>query len=314
MFQYVVRRIVTAVPVVFFVAVIAFALIRLAAGNPAVVFLGPSATDEDIALITRQLGLDQPIPVQFGIWIGNLARGDLGNSFFLGRDVATAIWERMPATLLLTSAGLFFALLTGIPAGVAAAVRHNGWVDRAIMVLTLVGVSVPVFWIGLMLAWVFGVQLRWFPTGGYVPITEDFFGGLRYIVLPGVALGALHASLITRITRASMLDVLRQDYIRTAHAKGLQQPPIVFGHALRNALIPTITVIGSSIGALLSGVVIIETVFTYPGIGRLVVSAVQQRDYNVVQGSLLIVAVLYVTINLLVDISYSLIDPRIRYD
>jgi peptide/nickel transport system permease protein len=314
MFQYIVRRVVTAIPVVFFVAVIAFALIRLAAGNPAVVFLGPGATDEDIALITRQLGLDQPIPVQFAIWIGNLLRGDLGRSFFLGRDVATAIVERMPATLLLTSAGLFFALLVGIPSGVVAAVKQNTWLDRAIMVFTLIGVSVPVFWIGLMLAWVFGVQLRWFPTGGYVPISEDLLGGLRYIVLPGIALGALHASLITRITRASMLDVIRQDYIRTAHAKGLRERPIVFGHALRNALIPTITVIGNSVGALLSGVVIIETVFTYPGIGRLVVSAVQQRDYNVVQGSLLVVAMLYVTINLLVDISYSLIDPRIRYD
>ena len=313
MFSYIVRRITSAIPVVFLVAVIAFMLIRMASGNPAVVFLGPGATDVDIAQITEQLGLDQPLVVQFSIWISNLLRGDMGRSFFLGRDVGTAILERFPATLQLTVSAFLFAIAIGIPAGVIAAVKHNTWADRGIMVFTLVGVSMPVFWLGLLLIWFFAVQLRWFPTGGYVPFFEDPLASLRYIILPGISLGTLHAALITRITRASMLEVLRQDYIRTARAKGLRERLIVFGHALRNALIPTITVIGASLGALLSGVVIIETVFTYPGVGRLVVQAVQQRDYNVVQGALLVVAMLYVIVNLLVDITYSLVDPRIRY-
>jgi peptide/nickel transport system permease protein len=312
-FSYIVRRIASAVPVVFIVAVIAFMLIRLAAGDPAQVFLGPGATEAEIEQVARQLGLDRPLVVQFSIWLSNLVRGDLGQSIFLGRDVTTAIIERFPATLQLTISGFLFAIAIGIPLGVVAAVKHNAWADRGIMVFTLVGVSMPVFWLGLLLIWFFAVQLRWFPTGGYVPFLEDPAASLRYIVLPGISLGMLHAALITRITRASMLEVLRQDFIRTARAKGLRERLIVYGHALRNALIPTITVIGTSLGALLSGVVIIETVFTYPGVGRLVVQAVQQRDYNVVQGALLVVAGLYVAVNLLVDIAYSLVDPRIRY-
>lgn len=313
MLWYTLRRLVLAVPVVFLVAVFAFVLIRLAAGNPAAVLLGPGATDTQIADLARQLGLNKPISVQFLIWLRRLAHGNLGQSFFLGRGVGTAILERLPATLELTAAALAFAVAAGIPAGVVSAVHHNRWIDRTVMIMTLFGVSMPVFWIGLLLVWFFAVQVPIFPTGGYVPFIQDPIASLRHIVLPAVSLGALHAALIARITRASTLEVLRQDYIRTARAKGLRERVVVYGHALRNSMIPTITVIGVSLGALLSGVVIIETVFTYPGVGRLVVEAVQQRDYNVVQGTLLVIAGIYVMVNLAIDLTYAWFDPRIRY-
>lgn len=314
MYLYVLRRVVAALPIGLIVAIMAFGLVRLAPGDPAVVFLGPGATDQEIWEIRRQLGLNQPLPVQFALWLGGVLRGDLGKSFFLGRDVTTAILERLPATIQLTVLALLFAICIGIPTGVLAAVKQNTIVDRVVMLLTLVGVSIPVFWLGLLLIWFFAVQLRWLPSGGYVPITDDLWGGLRYTTLPAISLGALHAALISRITRASLLEVLRQDFVRTARAKGLRERVVVYRHALRNAMIPTITVIGVSLGALLGGVVIVETVFTYPGIGRLVIQAVQQRDYNLVQGVLLFVAFMYVLVNLLVDVTYSFFDPRIRYD
>ena len=243
-----------------------------------------------------------------------MVQGDLGRSFFLGRDVSTAIIERLPATLQLTGVAFVMAIALGIPAGVVAAVRHNRLVDRAVMLMSLLGVSIPVFWLGLLLIWVFGVQLRWFPIGGYVPLLTDPVDSLRHSVLPAFSLGVLHATLIARITRASMLEVLGQDYIRTARAFGLRERTIIFGRALKNALIPTITVVGTTLGALIGGVVIVETVFTYPGIGRMVVQGVQQRDYNLVQGVLLVTALMYVVVNLLVDLMYAWVDPRIRYD
>jgi peptide/nickel transport system permease protein len=209
---------------------------------------------------------------------------------------------------------LAFALVVGVSAGVLAAVNHNRLVDRVVMIVSLLGVSVPVFWLGLLLMWVFAVNLRWFPTGGYVPITEDLLGGLRSTALPAISLGTLHATLIARITRSSMLEYMRKDFARTARSKGLSERRINLKHVLRNALIPVVTVVGGTLGTLLSGAVIIETVFTYPGIGRLVVRAVQQRDYNLVQGVLLVVTGIYVFVNFLVDVSYGFFDPRIRYD
>jgi peptide/nickel transport system permease protein len=307
------RRLVTTIPTVLIVAIIAFILIRLAPGDPALAFVTPAASQQEIEEVRRQLGLDQPLAIQFVFWFGNILRGDLGHSFFLGRDVTVAIAERLPATLQLTGLALLFALIVGILAGVIAALNHNRIADRLVMIFTMVGVSVPVFWLGLLLMWFFAVQLRWFPTGGFIPIWEDFLGGLRSTTLPAVALGTLHATLIARITRTSMLEYLHKDFVRTARAKGISEITVTFKHVLRNAMIPVVTVVGVTLGALLSGAVIIETVFTYPGIGRLVVRAVQQRDYNLVQGVLLVVAGIYVFINFLVDLSYAYFDPRIRY-
>lgn len=313
MLVYFVRRIITTIPTVLIAAIIAFVLIRLAPGDPALAFVTPTATEVEIEEVRRQLGLDQPILIQFVLWLGNVLRGDLGHSFFLGRDVVTAIAERLPATLQLTGLALLFALVVGILSGILAALNHNKLIDRMVLVITMVGVSVPVFWLGLLLMWFFAVQLRWFPTGGFVPIWTDFFGGLRATALPAIALGTLHATLTARITRSSMLEYLRKDFVRTARSKGLGEGRITFKHVLKNAMIPVITVVGVTLGALLSGAVIIETVFTYPGVGRLVVRAVQQRDYNLVQGVLLVVAGLYVILNLFVDLSYGLFDPRITY-
>jgi peptide/nickel transport system permease protein len=313
MLVYFVRRVITTIPTVLVAAMIAFVLIRLAPGDPALAFVTPTATEVEIQEIRRQLGLDQPLPVQFVYWLGNVLRGDLGHSFFLGRDVVTAIAERLPATLQLTGLALLFALVVGILSGILAALNHNKLIDRMVLVITMVGVSVPVFWLGLLLMWFFAVQLRWFPTGGFVPIWTDFVGGLRSTALPAIALGTLHATLTARITRSSMLEYLRKDFVRTARSKGLGEGRVTFKHVLKNAMIPVITIVGVTLGALLSGAVIIETVFTYPGVGRLVVRAVQQRDYNLVQGVLLVVAGIYVIVNLLVDLSYGLFDPRISY-
>lgn len=314
MFTYAVQRILTTIPTVLIAAVIAFVLIRAAPGDPAAAFLSPAATQEEVAVVRQRLGLDQPVPVQFAYWFGNVLRGDLGRSFFLGRDVSTAIVERIPATFQLTALALLFAVVVGMTSGVVAALNHNRLLDRLVMIFTLLGVSLPVFWLGLMLMWLFAVNLRWFPTGGYVPLTEDFLGGLRATALPAISLGTLHATLTARITRSSMLEYMRRDFARTARAKGLSERAITLKHVLRNAMIPVITVMGVTLGALLSGAVIIETVFTYPGIGRLVVRAIQQRDYNLVQGVLLAVTGIYVLVNLLVDLSYGFFDPRIRYD
>jgi peptide/nickel transport system permease protein len=313
MLVYFIRRVITTIPTVLVAAMIAFVLIRLAPGDPALAFVTPTATEVEIQEIRRQLGLDQPLPVQFVYWLGNVLRGDLGHSFFLGRDVVTAIAERLPATLQLTGLALLFALVVGILSGILAALNHNKLIDRMVLVITMVGVSVPVFWLGLLLMWFFAVQLRWFPTGGFVPIWTDFVGGLRSTALPAIALGTLHATLTARITRSSMLEYLRKDFVRTARSKGLGEGRVTFKHVLKNAMIPVITIVGVTLGALLSGAVIIETVFTYPGVGRLVVRAVQQRDYNLVQGVLLVVAGIYVIVNLLVDLSYGLFDPRISY-
>lgn len=313
MLVYFVRRIITTIPTVLIAAIIAFVLIRLAPGDPALAFVTPTATEVEIQEVRRQLGLDRPIPVQFVYWLGNVLRGDLGHSFFLGRDVVTAIAERLPATLQLTGLALLFALVVGILSGILAALNHNKLIDRLVLVITMVGVSVPVFWLGLLLMWFFAVQLRWFPTGGFVPMWVDFVGGLRSTALPAIALGTLHATLTARITRSSMLEYLRKDFVRTARSKGLGEGRITFKHVLKNAMIPVITILGVTLGALLSGAVIIETVFTYPGVGRLVVRAVQQRDYNLVQGVLLVVAGIYVLVNLLVDLSYGFFDPRITY-
>jgi peptide/nickel transport system permease protein len=294
--------------------VVSFLLIHIIPGDPAAVMLGTDATPQEIEKLREDLGLNEPLHVQFYRWISRVLRGDLGDSFFMGRPVAVALMERLPATILLAVAALFFAILIGMPAGIIAAVKQGSVIDQLVMVIALIGVSLPSFWIGLNLILVFSVNLRWLPSGGYVPLTENFIDGLRCLLMPAFALGFMQAALIARMTRSSMLEVLRQDYIRTARSKGLSEQVVVGLHALKNAMIPILTVIGTAFGVLLGGAVIVETVFAYPGIGRLVVSAVQRRDYPVIQGALLLISAIYVLVNLLVDVLYTLIDPRIKYN
>jgi peptide/nickel transport system permease protein len=310
---YLLRRIIGLVPVLLLVGVTAFFLVHIIPGDPAAVMLGADATPHQIEQIRQEMGLESPLYIQFFIWAGKVLRGDLGESYFLGRSVSSALLERLPATISLAVFSLFIAVLIGVPAGIIAAVKQNKLMDQAVMVLALIGVSVPSFWLGLLLMLVFSVNLRWFPSGGYVPLTENVIEGLRCMIMPAFALGFMQAALIARMARSSMLEVLRQDYIRTARSKGLRERLVVLRHALKNAMIPVLTVIGIAFGVLLGGAIIVETVFTYPGVGRLVVKAVQHRDYPLVQGALLLISGIYVLVNLLVDMLYPLVDPRIKY-
>ncbi len=314
MIGYIVRRLFGVVPVLILVALGSFLLVHLVPGDPAMVMLGSDATPEQLRSLRTQMGLDRSLPEQFLIWVREAVRGNLGESFFLGRPVTQALMERLPATMQLAVLSLVFSLLIGIPAGIAAAIRQNSWWDQAVMVTAMGGISIPSFWLGLALILVFSVQLGWLPSGGYVPLWEEFGAGLRALVLPAVSLGFMQAALIARMTRSSMLEVLRQDYVRTARSKGVREWGVIVKHTLKNAMIPVITTIGTAFGVLLGGAVIVEIVFTYPGLGRLVVLAVQRRDYPLVQGALLLTSVIYVLVNLAVDLLYSVFDPRIKYE
>ena len=314
MIAYTLRRVVGVVPVLVLVALGSFLLVHLVPGDPAMVMLGSEATPQQIQSLRTQMGLDQSLPEQFVRWTREVLHGNLGDSFFLGRPVAQALLERLPATMQLALLSLLFSLLVGIPAGIVAAVRQNTWWDQAVMVTAMGGISIPSFWLGLALILVFSVGLGWLPSGGYTPLSENLWQGLRSLVLPAVSLGFMQAALIARMTRSSMLEVLRLDYVRTAKAKGLRWRRVTLCHALKNAMIPVVTTIGTAFGVLLGGAVIVEIVFTYPGLGRLVVLAVQRRDYPLVQGALLLTSVIYVAVNLGVDLLYSIFDPRITYE
>ena len=294
MIVYLVRRLFGVVPVLVLVALSSFLLVYLVPGDPAMVMLGSDATPQQLQSLRTQMGLDRSLPEQFVLWLGQALRGNLGESFFLGRPVTQALMERLPATMQLAMLSLVFSLLIGIPAGIVAAVRQNSRWDQMVMVTAMGGISVPSFWLGLALILVFSVQLGWLPSGGYAPLWEEFGQGLRTLILPAISLGFMQAALIARMTRSSMLEVLRQDYVRTAKAKGLGWWSVTLRHALKNAMIPVITTIGTAFGVLLGGAVIVEIVFTYPGLGRLVVLAVQRRDYPLVQGALLLTSVIYV--------------------
>ncbi|CAA9575418.1 MAG: ABC transporter, permease protein 1 (cluster 5, nickel/peptides/opines) [uncultured Thermomicrobiales bacterium] len=312
MAAYILRRLILVLPVILVVGVVVFALVHLTPGEPAAVILGDRATAEEIARLRDQLGLNDPLPVQFVRWFGGVLRLDFGESIFLGESVTRSLLGRVQPTVLLTLYALCFQILIGVPAGVLAAVRHNSPVDRVLTVLAISGASVPTFFLGILLILVFAVRLRWLPSGGYVPFTEDPIAHLKGMLLPAFALGFSAAGLLARLVRSSMLDVLREDYVRTAFAKGLPEGLVVVRHALRNALIPALTVIGTSVGALLGGAVVTETVFTIPGMGRLVVQSIARRDYPVIQGAIMTIAVTYVLVNLLVDLLYVYADPRVR--
>jgi len=314
MTAYVVRRLFGIIPVLALVALTAFLLIHLVPGDPALVMLGNEASPAQLQALRAQLGLDRSLPEQFALWLAQVLRGNMGDSFFLGRPVTQALMERLPATMQLAVLSLIFSLIIGIPAGLVAAVRQNTWWDQFVMATAIGGLSIPSFWLGLAMILVFSVQLGWLPSGGYAALWEDFGQGLRTLILPAVSLGFMQAALIARMTRSSMLEVLRQDYVRTATAKGLTRWYVILRHALKNAMIPVVTTIGTAFGVLLGGAVVVEIVFTYPGLGRLVVLAVQRRDYPLVQGALLLTSVIYVAVNLAVDLLYCVFDPRIRYE
>jgi peptide/nickel transport system permease protein len=310
---YLLRRALAIIPVMLVVATVSFVLIRLAPGDPASVLAGPDATTEDLAQLRTALGMDQPLPVQLVKWYARLAQGDLGQSIFLRRPVVQAVVERLEPTLLLTLWGTVLSILIGVPAGIVSARYHNTAVDQSFMALALLGLSIPNFLLGLVMILVFGVWLGWLPVSGYVPLADGFGRNLRSLLMPAVSLGLVQSALVARITRSSMLDVLREQYILSSRAKGLNERAVIYKHALKNAIIPTLTVIGITVAILIGGAVIIETVFNIPGVGRLIISAVLRRDYPVVQGVVLLIALTYTVINLLVDLAYLVIDPRIRY-
>lgn len=313
MTRYLAARVAGMVVVLLLVAVLVFVITRLAPGDPAAVMLGEQATAADIAELRASYGLDKPLPVQFGYWLGELARGNLGQSIFLQRPVTQALMERAEPTFFLTVFAMVIAMLIGVPCGIVAAVWRNGAADQVFSGFAMLGASIPSFWFGLILMQVFAVGLGWFPVAGYgdpgVPLSDR----LHHLVLPAIVLGVVNSALILRFTRASMLDVLGEDHIRTARAKGVSERRVVLHHALRNALIPVVTVIGLTFALLIGGAIVTETVFGLPGIGNLVVSAVLRRDYPVIQGALLVIAGLYVLVNLLIDLLYLAIDPRVKY-
>lgn len=301
------------IPTLVIVAMISFLLIHLVPGDPAIAMLGGDATPEQLSALRRDMGLDRPLFYQFVAWFSRVLRGNLGQSYYLGRPVAQAIAERLPATFSLAVLALAFAVAIGVPSGIAAAVNHNSMLDQLVMGVALLGVSLPGFWVGLSLILMFSVKLGLLPTGGYVPFSENPVDCLVHMIMPAVSLGFLQAGLIARMARSSMLEVIGQDYVRTAKAKGLMPRSVVMKHALRNAAVPIVTVVGNSFSVLLGGAAVVETVFTYPGLGRLVVLAVQRRDYPLVQGAILFLAATCVLVNLLVDLCYCFIDPRIRF-
>lgn len=313
MTAYVIRRLLLMLPVAFMVTVGVFMLIHLSPGDPALIILGEDRTPQAIAAIHQQLGLDKPLYVQYVIWLNHIAHGDWGRSITTHEPVAAAITERLPATLELGIVALVWSLLVAIPLGTIAAVRRGTLADQLATGFTVAGVSIPNFFIGIVLIFFLSVTLRLFPFGGYVPFTTDPIASLRHVFLPAIALGTAGAAINMRFTRSSMIEVLNQDFIRTAWAKGATGRSVIFIHALKNALIPVVTIVGLQIGGIIEGAVVTETVFTWPGVGRLAVESIFNRDYTVVQGIVLVAAFSYMTANLLVDVAYAWLDPRISF-
>ncbi|MFN3687370.1 ABC transporter permease [Salinarimonas sp.] len=308
----VLQRLLSTIPVLLVVAVVVFMMLRVS-GDPAAILAGDTATSEQIAAVREALGLDRPVWEQFLAWFGQVLRGDLGQSLFTGLPVTTLIAQRIEPTLMLATTTIVFSVLVAVPLGVLAAWRSGTWIDRGVMVFAVLGFSVPVFVLGYVLMLGFSINLRWFPVQGYTSPFVDFRAFASQIVLPTLTLSCIYVALIARITRASVLEVLNEDYIRTARAKGQIERTVLFRHALRNAAVPIVTVIGLGVALLIGGVVVTESVFNIPGLGRLVVDAITRRDYPIIQGLILFFALVYVVLNLIIDLTYTLLDPRIRY-
>jgi peptide/nickel transport system permease protein len=313
MLAYAVRRIVATIPVMGVVAFFVFSLLYIAPGDPAAVIAGDQATPADVERIRQSLGLDRPFLVRFGEWVWQILHGDLGTSIFTNLPVSTMIAQRFEPTLSLMAITLCFAISVAIPMGVLAAWKAGTWIDRLVMAFAVFGFSVPVFVVGYLLAYIFALELEWLPVQGYTPLSHGLWPWFANLILPAVALGFVYIALIARITRASMLEVLQQDYIRTARAKGMGQRDILFVHALKNASVPIVTVIGIGVALLIGGAVVTESVFAIPGLGRLTIDAILRRDYPLIQGLVLLFSLVYVLVNLGIDILYTLLDPRIRY-
>ena len=313
MIRFILKRVLYLAPTLFIVAVLVFLMMHLIPGDPALVILGQDATPQAVAELRRDLGLDRPLPAQFGMWFANVLRGDFGVSIHSKLPVAQSIMERFPVTLTLTTLAMLFSLVIAIPSGILAATHHNTGHDYLFMLFSILGVSIPGFWLGLIGLLIFSVHLGWFPATGYVSMSENFWQGLRYMVLPSVTLGFFMAAVVARMTRSSMLEVFRLEYVTHARAKGLSEWKVVTKHALKNAFGPTLTTIGIQYGLLLGGAVVTETVFSLPGLGKYLVVSIYMRDYPVVQGCILFIAVVNMLINLAVDILYGYFDPRIEY-
>ena len=313
MTRYIASRFAGMVIVMLIVATLVFLITRLAPGDPAAVMLGEQATAADIAKLRASYGLDRPLPVQFAYWLGELAHGNLGQSIFLQRPVTQALAERAEPTFFLTLFSLGIAMLIGVPCGIAAAVWRGKAIDQAFSGFAMLGASIPSFWLGIVLMQMFAVSLGWFPVSGYGAPDAPLAERLHALTLPAIVLGTLNSALIIRFTRASMLDVLGEDYVRTARSKGLPERTVVLKHALRNALVPIVTVLGLTVALMIGGAVVTETVFGLPGVGNLVVSAVLRRDYPVIQGALLVIAAIYVLINFSIDLLYAVVDPRVKF-
>ncbi len=313
MLGYILRRILSTIPVMVFVALFVFSLLYIAPGDPAAVIAGEQASPQDVEKIRQSLGLDRPFLVRFTEWSGQILQGDLGTSMFTGLPVTELIGQRVEPTLSLMVVTLILAVVIAVPIGVLAAWKSGTWIDRSIMGFAVFGFSVPVFVVGYLLAYIFALELDWLPVQGYTPIARGLWPWLENLILPSIALGLVYIALIARITRAAMLEVLSQDYIRTGRAKGLGERPILFLHALKNAAVPIVTVIGIGVALLIGGAVVTESVFAIPGLGRLTIDAIVRRDYPLIQGLVLVFSFVYVLVNLVVDVIYMLLDPRIRY-
>jgi len=313
MLTYVLRRLLATIPVMLIVAVLVFLMLRLTPSDPAAIIAGDNANTEQVAEIRRRLGLDQPILTQFVIWLGKTLQGDFGESFFFKKQVTELISDRLEPTLSLSLLTIVIAIAIAIPLGVLAAYRHGGWLDRTVMGFSVLGFSVPVFVIAYVLIYIFAIELNWLPVQGYQRLAQGVGGWLQRLLLPSITLAVIFVALIARITRTSVLEVMNEDYIRTARAKGQTEPKVLIRHALANAAVPIVTVIGFGVGLLIGGVVVTESVYTIPGLGRLTVDAVLARDYPTIQAVILLFSLAYVLINLVVDLTYTFLDPRIRY-
>ncbi len=313
MWSFLARRVAATIPVMLIVAVLVFLMLRLTPGDPAAILAGDAASTDQIARIRASLGLERPILVQFGIWFGNLLTGDLGESFYYKTEVTSLIAHRLEPTLSLAALTLLIAVSIAVPLGVIAAWRFGGWFDRMLMGFSVMGFSIPVFVLAYILIWTVSLKLGWLPVQGYQRLADGFWPYLRHLILPAITLSVIYIALIARVTRASVLEALGEDYIRTARAKGLPEFRVLMRHALANAAIPIITVIGIGIALLIGGVVVTESVYAIPGLGRLTVDAVLARDFPTIQGVILFFSFVYVLVNLLVDLSYVFFDPRIRY-
>ncbi|MCY4592162.1 MAG: ABC transporter permease [Alphaproteobacteria bacterium] len=310
--QYLVKRLLHSVPVFIGISLVVFSLIHLIPGDPAIAVLGEQATDEEVNALREEWHLNDPLWQQFGIWLLNIVQGDLGRSLHTNQPVSEIIASRLPATAILSGIAIVVSLMIAIPIGIISALKRNSWIDHVARVVAMLGVSIPNFWLGIVFIIIFAVHLGWLPPGGY-HFSKGFWAGMEGMILPAVALGAAYAAITTRMMRSSMLEVLRQEYIETARAKGLTEPRVIRLHAVKNAIIPTITVIGMQIGYLLSGAVLTETIFFMPGVGRELITALSKRDFPIIQGLILFFATVFVVTSIIVDLSYAFFNPKIEY-